>query len=101
MSPENHRKDSPPVEVRLYGEFRRYGRNAGVMGESICYVPVADGETIEDVVRRIGIDPANVSHLFLNAQYSALTRKVKGGDRLAIFPRDMALLYRQYFVKWE
>ncbi|MFQ6016255.1 MAG: MoaD/ThiS family protein [Anaerolineae bacterium] len=89
------------VEVHLYGKLRQYAAEQEVTGSSIVEVSVKEEATIADVLRRIGIHPAEVSHLFLNAQYSALTRRVQDGDRLGVFPRDMGLLYRQYFPKFE
>ncbi len=55
--------------------------------------------TIEGILRLLGIRKKDVSHIFLNREYSDLERKVKDGDRLALFPRDMALLYKWYFPK--
>ncbi|GFP27809.1 hypothetical protein HKBW3S43_01340 [Candidatus Hakubella thermalkaliphila] len=83
------------LEVRLYGELRRYAEDRRVASESILLVPVQDGDTVEDVVRRIGIEPEDISNIFLNGRYSAcaLTLRVKEGDRLGIFPRNMGLLY--------
>jgi len=52
------------------------------------------------VLERLGIPMEEVgSNIFLNWQYSVLTRKVKDGDRLAVFPDDMQLLYKWYFAK--
>ena len=39
------------------------------------------------------------SNIFLNGEYSKPTRHVRDGDRLALFPDDMQVLYRWYFVK--
>ncbi len=89
------------IEVHLYGKFRSVAPNPDVRGDSIVMAPFHDGDTIEAVVRRLGLDPAEVSHLFLNGEYSSLRRRVKSGDRLGVFPREMALLYRQYFPKIE
>jgi hypothetical protein len=89
------------IELHLYGRFRRLAPNADVAGESVVFMPVEEGDTIEEIVRRLGIDPDDLSHLFLNAEYSGIRRRVKSGDRLGIFPREMGLLYRQYFPKIE
>jgi len=89
------------IEVWLYGQLRRLAPQSGATEDSVVKVPVQAGDTIEEVVRRVGIDPAQVRHLFLNHQYSTLRRPVKPGDRLAVFGADMALLYRQYFPPVE
>ena len=88
------------LEVHLYGKLRRFTDNEDPTRDSIAYIPVNDGDTIEDITRRIGIPPEELgSNIFLNGEYSALERKVKDGDRLGIFPDDMQLLYKWYFSK--
>lgn len=82
------------VEVHLYGRLRRGGDEEN--GTRLT-VTVEEGATIGDVLKRLGLSPAEVSHLFLNFQYSGLGRAVKEGDRLGVFPREMSLIYRQYF----
>jgi molybdopterin converting factor small subunit len=89
------------IEVHLYGRLRRFAPDRDVVGESVVAVPVRDGETVGDVVRRMGMEPQELSHIFLNAEYSGLQRKVRAGDRLGLFPFDMGLLYKQYFPKKE
>ncbi len=88
------------IEVHLYGKLRRFTDNQDPTRDSIIYVPVEDGDTIGDIIRRIGIPlEALGSNIFLNGEYSALERKVKDGDRLGVFPNDMQLLYKWYFSK--
>jgi hypothetical protein len=92
----NHRK----IEVHLYGKLRRFTANLDPQKESIISVPVKKGDTIHDISRRIGIPDGEIGrNIFLNGEYSALTRPVKAGDRLGIFPDDMQLLYKWYFKK--
>ena len=88
------------VEVHLYGKLRRFTDNLDPARDSIVYVPVKKGDTIEDIVRRIGIPFEELgSNIFLNGEYSALERKVKDGNRLGIFPDNMQLLYKWHFYK--
>jgi len=88
------------IEVHLYGKLRRFSDNQDPSRESIVYVPTKQGDTIRDIIRRIGIPLEDVgSNIFLNGEYSALERKVKDNDRLGIFPDDMQLLYKWYFSK--
>ena len=88
------------IEVHLYGKLRRFTDNQDSTRDSIVYIRVEEGDSIEEIVRRIGIpQEALGSNIFLNGEYSALGRKVKDGDRLGVFPNDMQLLYRWYFSK--
>jgi len=88
------------IELHLYGKLRRFTDNQDPSCDSIVSVPVKEGDTIEKIVRRIGIPVEEIgNNIFLNGEYSALERKVKDGDRLGIFPDDMQLLYKWYFSK--
>jgi hypothetical protein len=90
-------RSSATIEVELFGELaRRLG--ATTAAPLRRHVPVsAAGARIADVLAALGIPPDEIGHLFLNAQYSTPTRPVRPGDRLGVFGRDMALIYRQYF----
>ena len=85
------------IDVYLYGKLRALAPDSAMDADSVVRVAVNDSDTIADVLARIGIARAEVAHLFLNHEYSAPTRCVCDGDRLAVFARDLALLYRQYF----
>ncbi len=81
------------IEVHLYGKLRRFTDNQDPRRDSIIYVPAKDGNTIGDITRQIGIPPEEIgSTIFLNGRYFALVKKVKDGDRLAIFPDNMAMI---------
>jgi len=88
------------IEVHLYGKLRRFTPNLDPTQESIVNVPVKKGDTIHDISRRIGIPDEELGrNIFLNGEYSELTRTVKAGDRLGMFPDNMQLLYKWYFKK--
>ena len=90
------------IEIHLYGKLRRFAKHQDPTGDSVVHMPVQEGDTIRRVLERLGVPMEEVgSNIFLNWQYSALTRNVKDGDRLAVFPDDMQLLYRRYFEKRE
>jgi len=88
------------IEIHLYGRLRRFADEQDPARDSVVHLPVQEGDTIQKVLERLGIPIEEVgSNIFLNWQYSALTRAVKDGDRLAVFPDDMQLLYKWYFAK--
>ena len=88
------------IQVHLYGKLRRFTDNQNPSRDSIVYTPVDDGDTIEDIIRRIGIPFEELgSNIFLNGEYSTLARKVADEDRLGIFPDNMQLLYKWHFTK--
>jgi len=88
------------IEIHLYGKLRRFAENQDPTDYSIVYAPVQEGDTIQAVLDRLGVPRDEIgSNIFLNWQYSALERKVHDGDRLAVFPDNMQLLYKWYFPK--
>lgn len=90
------------MEVYLYGKLRRFSQQQDPKRESIVFVKVEKGDTIEDIVESLNIPLNEVgTNIFLNGEYSGLARRVKKGDRLGLFPDDMQLLYRWYFVRKE
>lgn len=87
------------IQVRLYGKLRRYAQDQRADAESVVNVEYQPGETIGQVLAQLGIASEEISHVFLNGELSAPSRRVSEGDRLGLFPEDMALLYTWYFEK--
>ncbi|MCL4440141.1 MAG: MoaD/ThiS family protein [Eubacteriales bacterium] len=85
----------------LYGKFRDKVAGSAVGKECFLEMEINEGDTIASVMERLDIAPDDVAHIFLNYQYSTANRKLHHGDRLAIFPIEMSVLYRQYFVKYN
>jgi len=85
------------INVYLYGKLRGLATHRTSQGEHIAYVPCWEGDRIRDIVARLNLKPDELSHLFLNGVYSGPACRVKPGDRLGLFAKDMHLLYRQYF----
>ncbi|MCS7286697.1 MAG: hypothetical protein RMK30_06300 [Anaerolineae bacterium] len=104
------------VEVRLYGKLRRFGPEPRGDRETIVYLEVEPGETVESVLTRLSIPQEEIAHIFLNGKLLTtrnsmapwlryqrardnvptcepnLDHPLRDGDRLGIFGRDMALL---------
>jgi len=81
------------IEVYLYGKLRRFTDNLEPSRDSVIRVKTVKGDSIADIIRRIGI-PANEvgPNIFLNGRYSSLRRKVSDGDRLGVFPDNMPMI---------
>lgn len=100
------------MEIHLYGSLRRYAPDSRPDRESVVQLELQPGETVETVLERLGISPAEIYHIFLNGailttrnsmapwlRYQeagdcdrGLDAPVEAGDRLGLFARDMALL---------
>lgn len=81
------------VEVHLYGKLRRFSDNQDPAHHSIVHIQAREADTINDILKRIGIPRDEVgNNIFLNGRYSSFERKVKNGDRLGVFPDNMAMV---------
>ena len=89
------------INVILYGDLRTKADETDARTGSIGKKEIekAGLESISDILENLGLDESDVSHIFLNRDYSSLDRKVHDGDRVALFPKDMALLYKWYFTR--
>ncbi|MEM2943862.1 MAG: hypothetical protein QW083_00280 [Methanomassiliicoccales archaeon] len=88
------------IKVKLYGKLKKYASIVDFSGQvGIVELDGSAIKSISDILKKLGINLEETSHLFLNNDYSAPEREVRDGDIVAIFPRDMALLYRWYFSK--
>jgi hypothetical protein len=103
------------IEIRLFGDLRRYARQPGPSLETVLHRPGEAHKTVQEVLAGLDIDPEEVSHIFLNgrllprsvypitlgyplgaSQVLSLDRflqtPVRDGDRLGIFPRNMGVV---------
>jgi hypothetical protein len=98
------------IEIYLYGKLRRHAPQTRANAESVVRLELQPGETVRDVLERVGISPGDVYHIFLNgailstqnamapwlkyqqAQGAGWDTPIHDGDRLGLFARDMALL---------
>lgn len=88
------------VKIKLFGTLK--DRAPGTDGTGIVGIlEVDDGkvQSISDILKLLDLREDEVSHLFVNNDYSGPKRTISDGDKVSIFPRDMALLYKWYFSK--
>ncbi len=103
------------IEVHLFGDLRCYAGDRRGESAAVLWLAGGEGDTVGAVLAEIGIDPQEVSHVFLNGRllprsvyplslgYPAISKaplareswlgtKVGPGDRLGIFPSKMGLV---------
>ena len=88
------------IEVQLYGKLRRFAQQKKPTEESVVYIPIFKDLTVQKAIEIIGIPLEEVGqNIFVDGEYSELSRKIVNGQRLGIFPDDMQILYKWYFNK--
>ena len=89
--------------VKLFGDLRKKAKNpTSSSGGPNTFTIKSSGITdVRDLLRKLQIPEAEVSHIFVNGRYSSVKKKLADGDTIAFFPRNMGLLYKWYFKKEE
>jgi len=104
------------IEVRLFGDLRHYAGESDAMSGVVMHIPGGgNGDTVGTVLTQLGIDPAQVGHVFVNGRLlprssqpihwgypllaqapltleDSLQHPVAEGDRLGLFASKMALV---------
>jgi len=103
------------IEVRLFGDLRRHFPDPASPSGTVLQLPNGDGETVGQVLARMGIELQEVSNVFLNGRLvprsaypitlgypltarapvspeGLLETPVHSGDRLGLFPRNMGVV---------
>jgi len=103
------------IEVRLFGDLRQHVAGSEPSAETVVHLPPHSEQTVGRVLARVGIAPAEISHVFLNGRLlpralypitlgyplaaeqplsmeGYLSTPVQDGDRIGIFPHNMGVV---------
>jgi molybdopterin converting factor small subunit len=90
------------IQVKLFGDLKNKTQEKTSVGSPIILtLDNTEITYISDVLKRLNITENEVSHIFVNHRYSGFHKKVENGDLIALFPRNMGLLYKWYFKREE
>jgi molybdopterin converting factor small subunit len=91
-----------PISLKIYGDLRKKV-DPTISGTLSLKLEIEDQEIswVADILKKYKIGDNEVSHIFVNGIYAGLKKKVKSGDKVSLFPRNMALLYKWYFNREE
>lgn len=71
----------PRVNVNLYATLRSY-----VGGAPSVAVEVEPGETVGEMLERLGVPVEQTRILFVNNRAATLSQTLQDGDRVGVFP---------------
>ncbi len=81
------------IHVKLYGELKdklkEQSYSAGT--PSTTYYRDNEIEFVSDILKKLNIDGSEISHIFVNGKYCGSGKELNGGDRVGLFPKNMAL----------
>lgn len=89
------------IHVRIFGDLKgKVSQGKGDPGAAtVLDLDASKYNKVLDILKEFSIEEGEVSHIFVNHVYSSTKKKVKNGDRIGIFPKNMGLLYKWYFNK--
>jgi sulfur carrier protein ThiS len=76
------------ITVKLHASLRPYGKSDSKNG--LFSVETSEKATVREVIRELGIPPEKVRMILLNGRGVDSESILSNGDRLALFPPEMA-----------
>jgi len=83
------------MNVILYGDLKNKEQQKTNKGSSPLKINISNSEinTVYDLLEKLNIEENKVSHIFVNHNYCGPGKEIKEGDRVALFPKRMALIF--------
>ena len=88
-----------PIKIKLFGDLKSKvtQKTDNIGAPTILDIHNTGIQRVQDITEKLFINQSEVSHIFVNHKYSGLRKSVKGGDTVALFPKNMSLLYKWYY----
>ncbi|MDY6953328.1 MAG: MoaD/ThiS family protein [Thermodesulfobacteriota bacterium] len=68
------------IELRLFASLKTY------LPQGAERFPITSGESVEALIRRLGISPDDVKLIFINGIRADISSTLWGGERVGVFP---------------
>lgn len=83
------------ITVKIYGDLRNKIEKEGMENGLPITLNLEEDKikSINDVISSLKIKQSDVSHIFVNGSYSGEGTRLKDGDRVGIFPSNMAAMF--------
>ncbi len=80
------------IEIRLYGQLRSLVSGSKADEDTILMCRHKPGETFEAFLRRLDLEPDIIGDCFINGVVAKPSDVITDGDRVGLFPFNMALI---------
>ena len=83
------------IKVVLYGDLTQIEQLKTNKRSNPLTINIAknDVNAIYDILEKLHINEQEISHIFVNHNYYGPGKEIKEGDRIALFPKRMALMF--------
>ncbi len=84
-----------PILLKLYGNLRENVKDVDLESGLPVTFNIESGNVhfVYDIVEKFAISEDELSHIFVNSKFCGIGKEVKDGDRVGLFPKNMALMF--------
>ncbi|MFW9990025.1 MAG: MoaD/ThiS family protein [Candidatus Odinarchaeota archaeon] len=91
-----------PIYIKIFGDLRKkIDPNISGTYSLRLEINASEVDRINVLLKKLNINENEVTHIFVNGKYAGFKKKIHNGETVALFPRNMALLYKWYFTREE
>ena len=86
-----------PILIKLYGKLRENVKDVDLeKGLPVtCNIEENNVHFVYDIVEKFAISEDELSHIFVNGKYCGIGKEIRDGDRVGLFPKNMALMFAE------
>jgi len=85
------------ILVKLYGKLRENVKDVDLEKGLPVTLKIEESNVhiVNDIVEKFAIREDELSHIFINGKYCRIGKEVRDGDRVGLFPKNMALMFAE------
>ena len=85
------------ILIKLYGKLRENVKDVDLeKGLPVTFnIEESDVHFVYDIVEKFTISEDELSHIFVNGKYCGIGKEIRDGDRIGLFPKNMALMFAE------
>ena len=86
-----------PILVKLYGKLRENVKDVDLEKGLPVTLNIEESNVhfVYDIVEKFAISEDELSHIFVNGKYCGIGKDIREGDRIGLFPKNMALMFAE------
>ena len=83
------------ILIQLYGKLREYVKVIDLeKGLPVTFnIDRSNVQFVYDIIEKFAISKDELSHIFVNSRYCGIGKEIQDGDRVGLFPKNMALMF--------
>ncbi len=83
------------ILIKLYGKLRENVKDVDLKKGLPVTFKIEDKNvhTIFNIIDKFAIREDELSHIFVNGKFCGIGKEIRNGDRVGLFPKNMALMF--------